>query len=112
ARIPHQTPALASTENAMAISRDDMTLYQVACLYALLANAEKEEDRTEYGRRAVALLAEAVRKKPRWATVALSDPDLVAIRELADFDTLTSAAVTLLEVGKTGLVDPPSEAVR
>jgi len=110
ARIGQPDVALASADKALAIHRDDKTLYQIACLYALLAKADAGN--AKYGRRAVTLLAEAVRQKPRWAKVAVNDPDLLAIRKLADFRTLTSAAIKLLEVGKSRPVGAPAEVAR
>jgi tetratricopeptide (TPR) repeat protein len=94
ARLGQRSEAIRDAEAALKKRRDARTLFQAACVYALISN-DNEHDASV----AVKLVKEAVADDPKWIAVAIQDADLERLRGRDDFDELlaTKKASSKLE---------------
>jgi serine/threonine protein kinase/Flp pilus assembly protein TadD len=98
ARKGRADAARADAQQALAIRRDALTVYQAACIEALAS-----KDNGEAVQRALPLLAESLLKQMDLAELALADPDLERLRPSQAFRNLIAAARFLVAApGNTG----------
>jgi eukaryotic-like serine/threonine-protein kinase len=86
ARLGRRDAALRDARAVLALDSAPLTIYQVACIFALTSRTEPA-DCAE----ALRLVADAVRKDGSWLEIARKDPDLDPIRDRADFGDLLKA---------------------
>jgi tetratricopeptide (TPR) repeat protein len=99
ARSGNWSEATTEIERVLAIRRDGKTVFQAACVYALLAGNEIEgfdqNQQDAAAARAIALVGEAITRDPNWLNIAKADRDLASIRDKKEFQSITRAAYTL-----------------
>ena len=95
ARLGHRDAAVHDAEAALAIARNENTLYQVACIYAL--TSQHRPDDANHG---LTLLREAMAQQPRVAGRAMTDADLKLLRNRREFRSMTMGAALLLKPRK------------
>lgn len=99
ARLGRWNDATTEIERVLNVRRDGKTVFQAACVYALLAEGDNggsaHVDHEAAANRAIALVAESVSSDPRWLKVAIKDPDLATIRGKKEFRAIVLAAMKL-----------------
>jgi tetratricopeptide (TPR) repeat protein len=108
ARFGRREPALRDAHAALAIDNSAQTIYQVACIYALLSR-QNPSDRRE----ALRFLAQAFRKDGSWLAISRRDPDIAPIRGQQEYSELVQACETVFRVGerssRSGALTKPPE---
>lgn len=94
ARNKQRKQALKDAQHALAIRRDSMTVYQVACIYALTSATEPKDADL-----ALKLLAEAFPQNSQLLPLARTDHDLDPLRKLPKFRNLVMAVRVLQSLG-------------
>ena len=95
ARFGRREAALRDAHTALAVDSGAQTIYQVACIYALLSRKEPADCRE-----ALQLLAQAFRKDESWLAMAREDPDIAAIRSRPEFQKLLQAFQVVIRAGQ------------
>jgi tetratricopeptide (TPR) repeat protein len=95
ARFGRRHAAIRDAHAALALDDKALTVYQTACIYALVSRTEPA-DRRE----ALRLLAQAIRKDTSWMATARKDPDLAPIRDQPAFQELLRAFQVVLRAGE------------
>jgi hypothetical protein len=94
ARFGRREPALRDARAALSIDDSAQTIYQVACIYSLLAQKDNGD-----AREAIRLLAQAFRKDGLWLAIARKDPDMAPIRNQPEFQELLLTCEKLFRAG-------------
>jgi tetratricopeptide (TPR) repeat protein len=83
ARFGRREASLRDAQTALALDNSTLTLYQVACIYSLLAKLDPALNRD-----ALRYLSQAIRKDESWLSISREDPDLAQIRNQKGFEDL------------------------
>jgi hypothetical protein len=95
ARFGRREDALRDAQAALAIDSSAQTIYQVACIYALLSKKESADSG-----KALQFLAQAFRKDESWLAIARVDPDIAPIRPRPEFQKLLQAFQVVARAGQ------------
>jgi hypothetical protein len=95
ARFGRREPALRDARAALSIDDSAQTIYQVACIYALLSQ-KNPADRHD----AIRFLAQAFRKDASWLAISRGDPDIASIRGQPEYSELVQACEKVFRAGE------------
>ncbi|MFN0056276.1 MAG: tetratricopeptide repeat protein [Planctomycetales bacterium] len=117
ARLGHCAAALADADQAVAVRRDPLVLYQVACVHSLCAGSAGTIGPAIAGSKAdkllktvLPLLAEAFRLDSGLARIATDDDDLKNVHGYQPFQQLVTAAEILRLARDPGAIPAVSPA--